>query len=33
MENEIKDIYYNPETGLSNAKTIYKKLNKKYTLK
>ena len=31
--NAILTEYYNVETGLASAQTIYQKLNKKYTLK
>jgi len=33
MINEVLKIYYDPSQGLTNAKDIYNKLNKKYTLK
>lgn len=33
MEDEIREIYYDPKTGYVSAKAIHKKLNGKYTLK
>jgi len=33
MIKDILNLYYDPKQGLSSAKSIYDKLNKKYTLK